>query len=367
MLTKFVVENFKNFEDRLEWNLAEYNNYEFNHEVIGAGAVNKALVFGKNGSGKSNLGLALFDIIHHLTDKEKLAGKYFPYLNLDAEKQWAQFEYSFLFDDQEVVYSYRKSTIQTLLEEHLFINDIEVVSFDYQQHQGFTILAGAETLNINGASDISRVKYIKSNAILQDNPENTAFMHFVNFVDNMLLFYSLDQRGYQGFCNGSESIGKGIIESGRLEEFQEFLHTQEIDYRLETREIDGQPQIYCVFEDGEANFFSIASTGTTSLALFYYWYIRMESASLVFIDEFDAFYHFTLAKDIVERLKRLTNTQIFLTSHNTDLISNDLLRPDCYFYLQQGKIQAISELTDKEIRKAHNLQKMYKAGVFDEI
>lgn len=39
-----------------------------------------------------------------------------------------------------------------------------------------------------------------------------------------------------------------------------------------------------------ADFFKIASTGTRSLALFYYWYIRMKNASFVFIDEFDAFY-----------------------------------------------------------------------------
>lgn len=367
MLTKFVVENFKNFRERLEWNLADYNNYEFNSEVVEDGAINKALVFGQNGSGKSNLGLALFDIVHHLTDKEKMENKYIPYLNLETENLYAYFEYHFLFYGQELVYTYRKSSSRKLLEEHLSINGIERVAFNYQENTGFSILAGTETLNLNGSSDISRVKYIKSNAILQDSPANQIFNCFTDFVDSMLLFYSLDKRGYQGFCNGSESISKGIIESGRLAEFEEFLHTQEIDYRLVAREIDGQPQIYCVFEHGETNFFSVASTGTVSLALFFYWYIRMEEASLVFIDEFDAFYHFALAKDIVERLKRLRSTQIFLTSHNTDLISNDLLRPDCYFYLQRGQIRAISDLTDKEIRKAHNLQKMYKAGVFDEI
>lgn len=48
--------------------------------------------------------------------------------------------------------------------------------------------------------------------------------------------------------------------------------------------------IYCHFDNTDADFFKIASTGTRSLALFYYWYIRMEKASFVFIDEFDAFY-----------------------------------------------------------------------------
>ena len=58
-------------------------------------------------------------------------------------------------------------------------------------------------------------------------------------------------------------------------------------------------------------------------------------------------------------------TVILTTTHNTDLMSNDLLRPDCYFLLENNGIKAISELTEKELRQAHNLQKMYKAGAFN--
>ena len=57
--------------------------------------------------------------------------------------------------------------------------------------------------------------------------------------------------------------------------------------------------------------------------------------------------------------------QIFTTTHNTDLMSNGLLRPDGYFLLENNSIKAIADLTDKELRQAHNLQKMYKAGAFN--
>lgn len=85
----------------------------------------------------------------------------------------------------------------------------------------------------------------------------------------------------------------------------------------------------------------------------------------MFIDEFDAFYHFELSEGVEKRLRKITGVQIFTTTHNTDLMSNDLLRPDCYFLLKDNKIKAISELTVKELRQAHNLQKMYKAGAFN--
>ena len=91
----------------------------------------------------------------------------------------------------------------------------------------------------------------------------------------------------------------------------------------------------------------------------------MEQASFVFIDEFDAFYHFEVSESVQKRLGKISGVQIFTTTHNTDLMSNDLLRPDCYFLLKDNKIKAISDLTEKELRQAHNLQQMYKAGAFN--
>ena len=124
-------------------------------------------------------------------------------------------------------------------------------------------------------------------------------------------------------------------------------------------------RIYCKFKSGEVDFFEIASRGTKSLALFYAWLIRLNEASFVFIDEFDAFYHVDLAKRVVEELLKL-NVQAILTTHDTTIMTNDLLRPDCYFVLSEGKIKSLSDLTEKELRQAHNLEKMYRAGAFNE-
>ncbi|WP_204558203.1 hypothetical protein, partial [Collinsella intestinalis] len=35
-----------------------------------------------------------------------------------------------------------------------------------------------------------------------------------------------------------------------------------------------------------------------------------------------------------------------------------------YFLIQDGGIQSLEKLTEKELRAAHNLQKMFKAGSF---
>lgn len=110
------------------------------------------------------------------------------------------------------------------------------------------------------------------------------------------------------------------------------------------------------------SFYTVASTGTQSLALFYYWYMYIERASFVYMNEFDAFYHYELAESIVRKLKEFSGTQIILTTHNT---SNELLCPDCYYWLDSGIIRPLNELTERDLWQAHNLQKMYKAGAFN--
>lgn len=61
----------------------------------------------------------------------------------------------------------------------------------------------------------------------------------------------------------------------------------------------------------------------------------------MFIDEFDAFYHYELAKALVELLERMSGSQTILTSHNTNLLSNRIMRPDCYFILTDERLSGI--------------------------
>lgn len=366
MLKKFCVENFKGFRDKITFDLGSPNNYSFHPEIIENGCITKGIVYGINGCGKSNLGLAIFDLITHLTDKQKLLQSYDFYLNMSGKKSFALFEYTFSFDDHELYYKYSKTDVDSLKEESLSIDGKELIYYDFSLGEGFTKLEGSDILNrsIKKDSPISRIKFVSSNSILADNTENTVFKKFIDFVERMLLFYSLDSRGYEGFTNGAERIAEGIINVSNVKDFQDFLNENNIKYDLYECDVDGQKAIYCHFDNKDADFFKIASTGTRSLSLFYYWYIRMKNASLVFIDEFDAFYHFELSESVQKRVNGISGVQIFTTTHNTDLMSNDLLRPDCYFLLEDNSIKSISDLTEKELRQAHNLQKMYKAGAF---
>ena len=371
MLKRFCVTNFKNFSSKIVWELGKHANYEFNKEIIEDDCITKGMIYGINGSGKSNFGLALFDIVLHLTDKEKIFPKYSLYLSLNSKKPSADFEYEFVFNGIDVVYKYSKSDSLTLNYEMLFINGEEVLNYDFGRKKGYTKLQGAENLQLESTFDtaadkLSRVKYIRNNAILSDTITNKAFIDFTSFVDRMLMFYSLDNRGYQGLRLGSESFTQGIISAGKIKEFEAFLKEHDINYTLVALDFNGSKELYCKFPGGTVPFVSVASTGTMALALFYFWYIYISDASFVYIDEYDAFYHFELAQVLVDLLKKVKGVQIFMSTHNTDLMSNDILRPDAYFILQDNRIKSLEQSTEKELRFAHNLQKMYKAGSFNE-
>ena len=100
--------------------------------------------------------------------------------------------------------------------------------------------------------------------------------------------------------------------------------------------------------------------------LYFCWSLFFKNVSFAFIDEFDAFYHYETAEIILRAINDSPNMQAIVTSHNTYLMRNSITRPDCCFILTDGHVNSLSECTEKEIREAHNLEKMYRNGAFTE-
>lgn len=378
MLSKFSVSNYKSFQDELEFDF-KCGKFDFNQDAVSSktNLVKTAIVYGKNGSGKSNLGLAIFDLVTHLTDKSKNEEQMTDIINLNSKSRLAIFCYEFNFKKHKVVYKYSKNSQAKLVNESLSIDNVTVLSIVRDGGQQFSInLKGAETLNRNiqslsGApnNNLSIINYVKNNSILDKrNSNNKIFYEFINFVEQMLYFRSLRESSYIGYETGSTKIAEDIIKNNKLGDFEAFLNEAGIDCKLVPHKTPTGVEIAFKFKNNEIReFFSMASTGTISLSVFYFWLIRMEKNNypfFIFIDEFDAFYHSFLSALIIKKLKGM-NKQIVCTTHNTDIMTNELLRPDCYYILSNGKINAITKCTEKEIREGHNLSKLYKAGTFN--
>ncbi len=372
MLRKFKVSNFKSFNKNFELDLTKTNNYAFNKECIKNEIVNNAIIYGNNGVGKSNLALALFDIIEHLTDKHRYENMYDNYLNAYNSSKVASFYYEFLINNKVVIYEYRKTDYKTILYERLIIDSKEFIVFDREKETNAIVsLEGTETLKtVINNPELSILKYVKNNTILKNNDINSTFISFFEFVENMLFFRSLEDRKYFGFHTGVRDVLEDIVEKNNLEDFEKFLNLAQIECQLSAgTDPVGKQTIFFNLNGLQYPFREVASTGTSTLTLFYYWYQNLKDKEIskvpfVFIDEFDAFYHHSLSKLIVEKLKE-TGVQFILTTHNTSIMSNDILRPDCYFVMDNKNIKSLSNCTQKELREAHNLEKMYKASAFN--
>ncbi len=368
MLRKFKVTNFKCFKNEFTYDLASAKAYAFNPECVRNGIVNCAMIYGHNGSGKSNLGWAILDIIEHLTDKARWEYPYKHFTNAETESKTARFEYEFLINGKVVNYAYSKTDYKTLVTEHFSIGGTELISFD--RNNGKTtfscILKGTENLKkeIND-NQLSVLKYIKNNSMLEENEENQIFKEFFSFVEHMLFFRSLEDRTYIGLDAKTVTLERDIIEQDKVKDFETFLHEANVKCKLAVVDVMGEKALAFDFGKKKIRFPDIMSTGTSALTLFYCWYLQIlqGEVSFVFIDEFDAFYHHELSRLVIKKLKE-TGVQFIVTTHNTSIMSNDLMRPDCYFLMNSHKILPLSKCTEKELREAHNIEKIYKAGAF---
>lgn len=372
MLKRFSVKNFKAFEDKVTLDLSSIGNYEFNKECISNGICKTSLLYGKNASGKTSLCFALFDIVEVLTDKYVCHELYKPYKHVLHQDAPTEFEYEFKFGTDEIFYKYSKSDQSTLLSEELIINQKQIFSYkkDLVAQDIAVNLEGAETLKVSSDKlNISLCRFIKNNALLKNNIENSIFQKFFEFVENMLMICSFDQSCFIGYKKPpKDNLVKKIIENRNFEKLQQFFleagFTDKLTYKKNSL---GEYNLFIQYDDKCLDFNYAASNGMKALLLIYYYLENKlnqdKRPSFVCIDNFDAFFSFELSYFIINQLKDC-NTQALLTTYNTCNFSNDLLRPDCYFLCSKNKIVDVNNATDKELRRGHNLEKLYRGGAF---
>ena len=375
MLTKFSVENYKSFNQKITLDLTQAHDYDFNKEAIKDGIIKNAVIFGENGCGKSNFSLALFDIVVTLTDKNcdplQLDTKSF--LNFNSKKRTATFSYEFKYFDKTIQYEYRKLAPKVIAYEELKVNN-EVIFACNTEQKKFTTFdlhkIGYDSFNYEEYDfDLSFLRYLRSNT---SHKADSVIRFIFEFANKMLWFRFLHTNSYVGIKNGVELIIPWIIEHNYVQEFERFLSevgglTLKLDVATANTTLPQKTLVIVNNDKTKAiSFELVQSSGTKALLLLFYWYKQLKDVSFLFIDEFDAFYHFELSQKVIELFKKMPDFQALFTSHNTYISSNSILRPDCYFTLSGGTIKSFVERTNRELREGHNLEKLLRSGEFNE-
>ena len=367
MLKKFCVKNFKNFNDNFCIDLSDVHDYKFNTQCIRNELLNKVIVYGKNAVGKTNLGFALFDLTTHLIDGHRIEAVYQDYLNADSDEKYASFSYEFLFEGDSVIYNYQKTDADTLRFEEFIFNGSTIFTYDFENNTwNFDGLKYLQIDSLNWQfkdNKMSILKYIANNTYMY---EGSPILKVITFVSRMIWFRSLGNNIYIGRQIDNSSILSYITKNNLVDELNEYLQGFGIEKKIVSiKQSDGEDVVYFDHKRPIA-FTKAASNGTISLTAFFFWLKQREEFSFIWIDEFDGFLHFEASEWFVKYLqKNVQSSQIVLTTHNTSLLSNKIMRPDCFFILTKNRITSLCNATDRELREGHNLEKLYRNGEFD--
>lgn len=363
MLKKFTVSNFKNFKDEISLDFSKIGEYSFNADCL-----SMRLIYGRNATGKTNFGRALLDITTLLygmfrNDENSVL------INADSQEDTAKFIYEFQFGSDEVTYKYSRFANTELCDEELYINGEAIIKCDFKNSkfdfQGLSII-GAETVNMK--------RYLN-----KDEMDNEYVLPFLRWLINNTAF-SDDSVLIQLFEYVRKmdmiTVGNDLLYSNRnflenlknpvyLHNFEDFLNLMGIECKLVLQELpDGQVELYFSHKK-LVPFYRTASSGMLALTSLYQKIVS--NCSLIYIDDFAAFYHYEMAEKLISFFKnKYPKCQLIMTSHNTNLMTNKIMRPDCLFILSsRGTLTALCDATERELREGHNLEKMYIRGEFE--
>lgn len=380
MLSKFEFKNYKNFREWIIINFSKAGGYKFNEECITNQLISKMIIYGRNATGKTNLGKALLDIKDNFSPRMDYRRQNGVYLNADSKSDYAEYIYTFKFENKELIYKYKKSSEIKLHDEELIINDKKIFYYNFDTKKGnFENLKDldAATINIDRFTEsvdvnhneedkatLSFLRWLINNTAIS---KESVLLKLDNYIRNMFMI-NLNLQMMPKSRLSNETFYKTLVDEKALTNFEDFLNIMGIKCKLVVKKLpEGEYQLY--FKNKKLiPFLENASSGTLVLMDLYRRFEMRKNSSMIYLDEFDAFYHYEMSEKVIEFLKnKYPLCQMILTTHNTNLMNNRLMRPDCLFILsQEGKLTSLCDATTRELREGHNLEKMYISGEFNE-
>lgn len=369
MLTKMYLTNFLSFTDRTEFDFTA-SKYAIldKTNVNGNGFLKGALVIGPNASGKSNVLKGLSFLLRMI----KGEGASFPgYRCFFAKTPVTAVEYEFWFDGQKVFYLIEYNVQTKNISENLKINDVTV------------LLRSGNTGEIRIGKNISVDHQLDSDTLFL----RTASFNTGRFPQEPVLRKLMDYLNNSYFIdeyNPGAAYGKTIMKYAQdhgVQKINQYLETFGYDFFAEYgTESEGAGLRLSVGSDEKTvflkrksfpfpNIIANESQGNQVFADLLPDLIRViEMPGMLVIDEFGNSLHNRLAEKIIKFfMENAADSQFFITSHHTNLISNSVFRPDqvnlVTFQDEQGSV--VKRLSQFKPREAQNLEKMYLGGMFE--
>ena len=377
MLTKMTIENYTTFTHKTVFDFTATNYKSLQEENVASNKVLKGALFvGENASGKTKILLAitfLLDLLFKDADPDFMLRKSFY-----TKKDNFALSYSFSVDDAAIIYSFTCSET-AIVKENLSLNGERLI----------------ERLG-NTAS----FTYDGEEKIYSDLSSNLLFLRRLyfdtHFYKNEILnkWYSFLKRSVYINCNTRQiinydnNVNLGIDEylkknsTDKINAFLEKInYGQEIEY---SDVFENKDRSYRVNTDSNHKMIGFRKQGTdiyipmilessgnhtfVNLLPAFLW--AVDNECMIILDEFSSGLHNELEECLIKFFFHYSgNSQLFFTSHSTNILNTKLIRPDQVYSVSfvQGKGSVIHRFSEQSPREAQNIEKMYLNGVFDDL
>lgn len=369
MLKKMYLTNFMSFKERTEFDFTASKYSILGGKNVSDNNVLKgALLIGPNASGKSNVLKGLSFIIKMIKGE---GASFSNYRCFFSKNPITILEYEFLFNNKEVKYVIEYNTRTNSISENLKIDNITVL----QRNGNVGELRIGENVTTDDQLD-SQTLFLRTASFNTGRfPQEPTLRQLMDFLQNS---YIID--GYNMGATFGNAITKYAEEHG-VDKINKYLNEFNYDFVVEYgSESEGAGLKIVVGSEKKAvflkrrsypipNIIINESQGNQVFADLLPNLIRViENSGMLIIDEFGNSLHNKLSEKVIRFfMENAKTSQIFITSHHTNLISNSVFRPDqidliTFKDMQGSQVKRVSEFKPRE---AQNLEKMYLGGMFE--
>lgn len=372
MLVKLTMKNFRCFIEKTTIDLNS-TGYEILSDTNKTkNDILKGTMFvGGNASGKTTVILALRFLLELLVWQTNLQLFIYKSLYVSGTERM-ELEYEFNINGSKIIYKIETDNLKVLKET--LIQDEKIVLSRINNNAEYT--------------DSNNNKIIIEN--IQDNQSAVRKVYFdTRFIDNnnLKLWYDfltnsvyIDQAEKVVVTGNPDKNNKIYFENDGINEVNKFLkdikYNQIADYVVgyqnENMKFDFQngKDVVLIREDMKTALpIKMESEGNQTLMQVLPQILQAtKNNCMLIIDEFSSAFHNLLEEKLVKYfMQNSKESQMFIVSHSTNLLTNTILRPDQIYTVDyiKGKGSKLNRVSDSKPREAQNLEKMYLSGVFN--
>ena len=373
MLKKIKLDNYTTFIKPTEIDFSATNYKFLESENVGSNKILKGCLFvGENASGKTKILKSitlLLDLLFGNSEVDLMSNKSFY-----TSKPTYKLEYTFIEEGKEIIYLIELNLNEIVSEKLIFDKQIilerlgTTAKFNLNDEKTFNDIS-------NKLLFLRRIYFdtnFYGNEILNKWFEYMKKSVYINCYYRKVFNYS-----------GTNLLVHEYLNNNTVDAINKFLekidYKQTIEYGTETS--NPNKKLF-VKSNNNKKFISFNKKGTdiyipemfestgniTFMELLPSFLHAINNECMIIIDEFSSGFHNELEECIVKYFFHYSkNSQLFFTSHSTNILNNTLIRPDQIYSVSfdSKKGSVLKRFSEEMPRESQNTEKMYLNGVFN--